>query len=331
MRWHEDAFIDFGRKFAVKTDGQAMRTAAPKGKFARKVHDQRYLFLMSVPFVIWMIIFCFGPISGWLMAFQDFSPAKGILGSPWVGLKHFIALFSSKQMLLVLRNTLVISFLGIMAANTFPIAFALSLNEVLNLRFKKTIQTITYLPHFVSYVVVANIFLTVFSADGVFNSLLTTLGIVRAPTLVWANKDMFWGMVTFVNVWKEIGWNSIIFLAAIASIDMEQYEAAVIDGCGRLQRIWHITLPSLLPVMVLLFILSLGDIFNAGFDASYLLGNPVTRETAEVIDTHVFRIGIENGMFSFSTAVTLFKIVIGFMMVFLSNQIAKRFSDYSLW
>ena len=304
---------------------------AHRSRFANRCYNQRYLILMIAPFVVWLAIFSFGPISGWLMSFQNYSPAKGLLGSDWVGLANFSKLFQTKQIVQVLRNTLVISSLGIVAGNVFPLIFALSLNEVSNLRFKKSIQTITYLPHFVSFVVVANIFLTLFSVDGAFNSLLMALGLIKAPTQVWADKNAFWGMVTFVNVWKEIGWNSIIYLATISAIDMEQYEAATIDGCGRFQKIRYITLPSLVPVMMLLWILSLGDIFNAGFDASYLLGNPVTRDVAEVIDTHVFRMGIENGMFSFSTAITLFKIVMGFILVFISNAVARRYSEYSLW
>lgn len=308
-----------------------MTTDTPRKKLLYTIYKQRYLFLMSVPFIIWICIFKFGPISGWLMAFEDYNPNKGILGSPWVGLKHFITLFDSKQMFQIIRNTVVISALGIITGNIFPLIFALSLNEVMNMPFKRTIQTITYLPHFVSFVVVANIFLTIFSVDGVYNSVLINLGIIDSPTQVWANKNNFWGMVTLVNVWKEIGWNSIIYLAAISSIAVEQYEAATIDGCGRFSRMWYITIPSILPVVVLLWILSLGDIFNAGFDASYLLGNPVTRDTSEVIDTYVFRIGIENGMFSLSTAVTLFKILIGFLMVYISNLIARRYSEYSLW
>lgn len=310
---------------------QSTAAANRKSKLSYKFYKQRYLLIMSVPFLVWIFIFCFGPISGWLMAFQDFNPNKGIFGSPWVGLKHFIALFSSKQILLVMRNTVVISILGILTGNICPLVFALSLNEVKNAPFKRTIQTISYLPHFVSFVVVANIFLTVFSVDGVFNTVMINLGLISNPTQVWADKNSFWGMITFVNVWKEIGWNSIIYLAAIASIDMEQYEAATIDGCGRFSRMWYITIPSILPMAMILWILSMGDIFNAGFDASYLLGNPVTRETSEVIDTYVFRIGIENGMFSFSTAVTLFKIFAGFIMVFITNSIAKKHTEHSLW
>jgi putative aldouronate transport system permease protein len=310
---------------------QTISAVPRKRKLTDVLYNQRYLFLMSVPFIVWIFIFCFGPISGWLMAFQDFNPNKGLFGSPWVGFKHFAMLFESKQMLLIFRNTVVISLLGIIAGNFCPLILALLLNEVNNMPLKRAIQTISYLPHFVSFVVVANIFLSLFSVDGVVNSVLMNLGIVKSPTQVWADKNSFWGMVTSVNIWKEIGWGSIIYLATIASVDVEIYEAAIIDGCGRFKRMLYITVPSIMPVAMLLWILSMGDIFNAGFDASYLLGNPVTRDTSEVIDTYIFRVGIQNGMYSFSTAATLFKTFIGVVMVVITNQIARRHTEYSLW
>lgn len=302
-----------------------------KRKLSELLYKQRYLYLMSLPFLVWILIFCFGPVSGWLMAFQDYNPNKGVLGSPWVGFKHFALLFESRQMLLIFRNTVAISILGIIAGNFCPLILALSLNEVANMPLKRTIQTISYLPHFVSFVVVANIFLSLFSVTGAVNGALMGLGVISGPTQVWADKNSFWGMVTFVNIWKEVGWGSIIYLATIASVDAEIYEAAIIDGCGRFKRMWHITIPSILPVAMLLWILSMGDIFNAGFDASYLLGNPVTRDTSEVIDTYVFKTGIQNGMYSLSTAASLFKITVGFIMVFITNQIARRHTEYSLW
>ena len=296
-----------------------------------KVFNQRYLFFMSLPFIVWILIFSFGPMFGWVMAFQDFNPSKGILGSPWVGLKHFALLFESKEALLVVGNTVVISFLSIIAGNILPMFLALSINELSNKALKRTIQTISYLPYFVSYVVVANIFLSIFSYDGVVNDILLELGFIDKRILVWADKDKFWGMVTFVNVWKELGWRSIIYLAAIASIDTQIYEAAMLDGCGRIKRIFHITIPSILHIVVLLWILSMGDIFKAGFDFSYLLGNSATREVSEVIDTYVFRLGMESGMYSFSTAVSLLKVLLGSVMVIITNKIARKYTEYSLW
>jgi putative aldouronate transport system permease protein len=260
---------------------QAASAVHRKKKVLSTIYKQRYLFLMALPCVVWIFIFVFGPVSGWLMAFEDFNPNKGVFGSPFVGFKHFAMLFESKQMLQIIRNTVVISLLWIVAQNFFPLVFALSLNEVTNMKFKRTMQTISYLPHFVSYVVVANIFLTMFSINGPINTVLLNLHLIETPTQVWSDKNLYWLMVTIVNLWKEIGWLSIIYLAAIAGIDPEVYEAAIIDGCGRFKRIAYITIPSILPVAMVLWILSLGDIFNAGFDPSYLLGNPVTRDTSE--------------------------------------------------
>ena len=300
-------------------------------RFLHKAYNQRFLYLMALPGIIWIFIFSFGPMQGWLMAFQDFNLNKGIWGSPFVGLKHFAQLFNSAEMLGILRNTVAISILGIIFGNLCPLLLALSINEVSAMPFKRTVQTIAYLPYFVSYVVVANLFLSMFGIDGVVNDILMSLKIIARPTQVWADKNSFWGMVTLVNVWKGIGWGTIIYLATIASVDTEIYEAAVIDGAGRFKRMQYITVPSILPVVIVLWILSLGSIFDAGFDASYLLGNAVTRETSEVIDTYVYRVGIGGGMYSFSTAASFFKMIIGFAMVLISNKLARTYTDYSLW
>jgi len=265
------------------------------------------------------------------MAFQDFNLNGGIWNSPYVGIKHFITLFNSAEMLNVIRNTVAISLLGIIFGNLCPLLLALSINEVNMMPFKRTIQTISYLPHFVSYVVVANLFLSMFSIDGMVNSFLMELGLITRPTQVWADKNNFWGMVTFVNVWKGVGWGTIIYLATIASVDTEIYESAVIDGAGRFKRMWYITLPSIMPVVIILWILSLGSIFDAGFDASYLLGNAVTRETSEVIDTYVFRVGLGGGQYSFATATSFFRMVVGFVLVLFTNSLARKYTEYSLW
>jgi len=295
------------------------------------MYKQRYLMLMSVPFIIWIFIFNFAPMSGWLMAFQDYNPNKGIGGSTWVGLKHFQVFFHNLEAIRAVRNTIAISSLNIIAGNIIPLILALLLNEVNKMFFKRTVQTITYLPHFVSYVVIANLFLTIFGLQGPVNEVLMNTGITSQPIKFWWNKDTFWYMLASANIWKEAGWGAIIYLAAIAGIDQELYESANVDGCGRFKKVLYITIPSILPTIIVLWILSLGDIFNAGFDASYLLGSAATRDTSDVISTYVYRYGITMGMYSFSTAVNLMQIMFGFILIFISNKISKRLTDYSLW
>ncbi|MGE5585058.1 MAG: ABC transporter permease [Bacillota bacterium] len=297
----------------------------------KTMYQQRCLMMMSIPFLIWIFIFEFGPMFGWLMAFVQYDPNKGILGSQWAGLRYFKMFFEDPDIWLILRNTVMISFLYILSSNVFPLILALMISEVGDGYFKRALQTVTYLPHFVSFVVVANIFLTLFGMRGPVNELLRGLGWTDRPVLFWQDKNIFWYMVTFVRSWKEIGWGAIIYLAAIASVDQEMYEAAKIDGCGRFRAMWHITIPSILPTITLLWVLNMAGIFNAGFDASYLLGNAMTREASQVIDTYVYELGISMGMYSFSTAVNLLQTAVGFAFVFITNTIARKLTDYSLW
>jgi putative aldouronate transport system permease protein len=295
------------------------------------LYKQRYLLLMSIPFLIWIFVFHFGPMYGWLMAFQNYNPNEGVLHSEWVGLRHFISFFQNAEAIRAVRNTIAISSLNIVAGNFVPLILALMLNEVHKTVFKRTIQTISYLPHFVSYVVIANLFLAILGLQGPVNELLMGLGLVKLPVKFWWNDRAFWYMIAGINTWKEAGWGAIIYLAAISGINQELYEAATVDGCGRFKRIWYITIPSILPTVIVLWILSLGDIFNAGFDASYLLGNAATRNSSDVIATYVYRYGINMGMYSFTTAISLMQICIGFILIFLSNTLARKFTDYSLW
>jgi len=319
------------KSMKLEKKGEIQSGRATNSQIWGTLYRQRYLLLMSVPFIIWIFIFCFGPMYGWLMAFQNYDPNKGVWKSEWVGFRHFISFFQNPEALRAVRNTVAISGLNIIAGNIFPLILALMLNEVNNILFKRTVQTISYLPHFVSYVVIANIFLTILGLQGPVNEILMKLGLTKQPIKFWWNKHIFWYMVTAVNVWKEVGWGAIIYLAAIAGVDQELYEAATVDGCGRFRKIWYVTIPAILPTVIVLWILSLGDIFNAGFDASYLLGNPATRDTSDVIATYVYRYGINMGMYSFTTAVSLMQIFIGFILVFISNTLAKKFTDYSLW
>jgi len=307
--------------------GAAPASARTAG-LMRKILKQRVLLLFSIPFVVWAFVFHYLPLWGWLMAFQNYNPGMGVLGSDWVGIRHFRNFFEDELFLLLMRNTIAISVLNIAAATIGAIGLAVLLNEVRGIVFKRTVQTISYLPHFISYVVVANLFLTLLSpGDGLVNRLLMSLGLVREPIFFFAEERLFWPLVAFINLWKEVGWDAIIYIAAMSAIDPEQYDAAAVDGAGRLRRIWHVTLPGIRPTVVVLLILSASGILSAGFDPSYLLGNPMVYNYSEVLDTYVYRMGLQQGMYSFATAVGLFRLVVSLLVLYLVNRLAKRFGD----
>ncbi|ALS27858.1 protein lplB [Paenibacillus sp. 32O-W] len=305
-----------------------LTAALQRGRLWRKIRKQKILLCFSIPFVIWAIVFCYAPIWGWIMAFQDYNPGKGIMGSAWVGFKHFQTFFQDEMLFALLRNTLAISVLNIVFGTLGAVILALLLNEVKGVFFKRTVQTVSYLPHFISYVVVANLFLTLLSpSDGLVNRMLMKLGIIDEPIFFFAEPHLFWILVVGINVWKSIGWDAIIYIAAMSAVDTELYDAASVDGAGRLRKMWHITLPCIRPTIVVLLILSVSGILNAGFDPSYLLGNPMVREYSEVIDTYVYRMGLGNAMYSFATAVGLFRLVVSLVLLFIVNHIAKRLGE----
>jgi putative aldouronate transport system permease protein len=285
---------------------------------------------MSFPFLVHLIIFRYLPIWGWTMALQDFKPTLGFFGQKWVGFKHFTALFSDSEFPRVMRNTLAMSTINLVLGTFFCITLALSLNELRNITMKRTIQTISYLPHFVSWVVAANIVLTLLASDGALNELLLNLGIVKEPVIFMGKEKLFWWVIGFSNVWKNIGWGAIIYLAAIAGLDPQLYEAADIDGASRLQKIFHITLPGIKPTIIVLLIMNIGWIMNAGFEQPYLLQNTLVKEYSTTIDIFVLERGMGMGQYSFSTAAGIFKSVVSLMLVFLTNRLAKRFGQERL-
>lgn len=292
---------------------------------------QRYLFLMSFPFLAWLFVFNYIPIWGWTMAFQNYRPGKPFWDQQWVGLEHFAELFSDERFYLVLRNTLAMSFLNLIAGYTVPILFAILLNEVRVRAFKRSVQTIAYLPHFVSWVIAAGLITKMLSTDGgIVNDILLGLHLIDKPIQFMANKHMFWWIVTLADVWKETGWNSIIFLAAIIGIDPELYEAATVDGAGRLRRIWHITLPGIRPTIMVMLILSIGWLTSIGFEKQYLLGNPLVKDYAEVLDLYVLNYGIKVGRYSYGTAIGMFNSVVSIMLLLVSNGIFKRLTKESV-
>jgi putative aldouronate transport system permease protein len=286
---------------------------------------QKYLLLMSVPFMIWLFIFRYIPLWGWTMAFQQYRPGVAFMKQKWVGLKYFIEMFNDPQFYLVMRNTLVMSFLGLLIGFTLPIVLAIMINEVRSIAFKKTIQTISYLPHFVSWVIVASMFSKMLSTDnGAVNQLLMALGLIPKPVQFMAVPRYFWWIITFADLWKEIGWNSIIFLAAIAGIPQELYEAARVDGAGRFRSIWHITLPGILTTIMVILIMNIGHFINIGFEKQFLMRNNIVREYSDVLDIYILDRGINAARFAFGTAAGIFRSVVSVILIFAANSASRK-------
>jgi putative aldouronate transport system permease protein len=288
--------------------------------------------MMVLPGIIFVLIFSYIPMYGVLMAFQDYSIFKGFMNSPWVGLKHFRMFFESPEFNEVMRNTIVISFLKFFIGFPAPILLALMLNEIKNMAFKRVVQTVSYLPHFISWVIVAGFVMSLLSTDnGSVNILIEKLNFIEEPINFLSLPEYFWTILVTTGVWKEIGFGSIVYLAAIAGIDPHLYEAAAMDGASRFKQMFLITLPSIMPVVIIFMILAVGNLLNAGFEDILLLGiNPVLRDVSDVIDTYVFRVGIQNSRYSYATAVGLFKAVISVGLLTMANYIARR-SGNSLW
>ncbi|MGN7165935.1 ABC transporter permease [Paenibacillus cellulositrophicus] len=288
--------------------------------------------LMVIPALILIFIFSYIPMYGVLMAFQDYNIFNGFWNSPWVGFKHFSMFFHAPEFWTILRNTIIISLLKFGIGFPAPIILALMLNEVRQMFFKRLVQTISYLPHFLSWVIVAGFAMSILSTDnGSLNILLQKLHLIKEPIGFLGRAEYFWGIIVSTSVWKEIGFNSIVYLAAIAGINPSLYEAASIDGAGRVKQVFMITIPSIMPVVVIFMILAIGNLLSAGFEDILLLGaNPVLRDVASVIDTYVYRVGITNQRYSYATAVGLFKAVISVGLLTFANYFARR-SGNSLW
>ena len=287
-----------------------------------------YLFFL-VPAVL-LFIFRYIPIYGVVIAFQDFRIGRGIMGSPFNGFAHFKNFFEGPFFFRLMSNTLVISFLKLGFSFPAPIILALLVNELRNMSFKRAIQSISYLPHFMSWVVLAGILIEVISPQrGILGYLYSLFG-ATAPNLL-AEPRLFRGLLVFTEIWKEVGWGTVIYLAAMSGINPELYESAQIDGANRLQSALHVTIPSLAQVITILFILRLGDILDAGFDQIFVLYNPLVYEVADIIDTYVYRVGLQQRQLDFSAAVGLFKNVVGVILLLTANVVIKRFSDHGIW
>lgn len=286
-------------------------------------------FIMILPGLIWLIMFSIVPMVGIVMAFQNYNPSLGFFRSPWVGLSNFKYLFSMSDARRVIINTFIISISKIVLNLLIPITFAILLNEVQHLKFKKIIQTIVYLPHFLSWVILASVLLNIFSLDGIVNQILRLLG--REPIIWFSESQYFRKLVVGTDVWKEFGFNAVIYLAALTGIDPNLYEAAAIDGCGRLRRVFKITIPGITPTIVLMAVLGLGNALNAGFDQVFNLYNPMVYSTGDILDTWVYRIGLVNLQFSLATTAGLFKSVISFSLIVISYILAYKFADYKVF
>ncbi|MBW7454002.1 ABC transporter permease subunit [Paenibacillus sepulcri] len=283
-----------------------------------------------MPGLIYFLIFKIAPMWGLIIAFKDYSPFAGIWGSPWVGFKYFVDFFSSAYFYMMFRNTLVISLMNIIFYFPAPIILALLINEIRSAKFKRLNQTIIYMPHFLSWVVITGITFFMLSSDiGLVNKFIVNAG--GEPVAFLSNPKLFWWVLLVQNTWKEVGWGTILFLAAITQIDPSQYEAATIDGASRMQRLLRITLPSILPTIIVLFILRLGQVMDVGFEQVLLMGNPFVRDVAEVFDTYSYNQGINQGNFSIAVTVGIFKSLAGLIMVIISNRIVKRMGHTGIY
>lgn len=301
-----------------------------KETFIENLSRHKEYYIMLIPGLLFFLVFCYGPMYGLIIAFQDYYPLKGISGSGFVGLKHFKALFSDPFFLTVLKNTLIISVYKLLIGFPAPILLCLALNEIKNAKFKKIAQSVSYLPHFVSWVVVSGIIIEFLSPSrGPINILLQSLGFDSVFFL--AETEYFRGVLVLSDVWKTIGWGSIVYLAAVTGVDPALYEAAEMDGAGRIKKIIHITLPALVPIITVMLIMESGKILNDSFEQVYNFLTPSTYSVGDVISTFVYRMGIQNMQYSFTTAVDLFKNIISFALVLLTNYVARKTNDYALW
>ncbi|WP_342433089.1 ABC transporter permease subunit [Neobacillus sp. FSL H8-0543] len=298
-------------------------------KKKKKRGGQLEYHLMMAPGMIFLIIFSFVPMFGIIMAFQDYSPAKGILGSDWVGFDNFTYMLQIPDSMKILRNTLVIAVGKIIFGTLVPIVFALLLNEIRLKWAKKSIQTIVYLPNFLSWAVLAAVFINMFDFHGPINNFLQALG--HDPIMFLGSNDWFRSIIVSTDVWKGFGYGAIVYLAALTGIDPGQYEAASIDGANRFNKLVHVTLPGILPTIMLITALNLGNILNAGFDQIFALYNPIVYETGDVIDTYVYRVGLLGQQYSFATAIGLLKSVVACILILSANELSKKLTNMRIF
>ncbi|OPJ61386.1 putative multiple-sugar transport system permease YteP [Clostridium oryzae] len=297
------------------------------------IKSQKELIFMSVPFLAYIFLFAYAPIWGWIMAFQNYVPGVSFFHQQWVGLKQFKILFTGQEFLRVLRNTLAMASIQLVLGFVSAIILALLLNEIKNIFIKRSVQTISYLPHFLSMIIATGIVANVLSADtsiGIINNVLIKLHIISQPILFLGIPKLFWGIVGATSVWKEVGWNTIIYLSAIASIDPALYEAASIDGAGRFQKMLHITLPGIKATFMVLFIMSIGNILSSGFEIQYFLGNGLVSDYSTNLDIYVLQHGLQQANYSLATAAGIFKTGVSIILLLVANFIAGKLGEEQL-
>lgn len=312
----------------------------PKKSFLVRLHEEKYLQVMALLGIVWMLVFNYIPMYGILIAFKKnffiTTPlfSKKFFTTPWApngGFQHFINFFKDEEFFNVMANTLGISILKLIFNFTLPIVFALLLNEVRNIKFKKAVQTITYMPHFLSWVVLGGILTTWLGEGGLFNELLIKIGVLKEGVAFLAYPKYFWAITVISDLWKELGWSAIIYLAAISGIDQEMYEAAKVDGASRWKQIWTITLPSIAPTVTIMFILAVGGLLNTNFDQILVLNNPLNAPRSNVLDIYVYQTAMRGMRYSYASAIGLFKSIVAFILLFIANQVTKKLNDTSLF
>lgn len=292
-------------------------------------NDSVMLWFIAIPGILYFIIFKYVPLLGNVIAFQDFNIFQGIKGSPFVGWKHFSFMFRHEEFMNILKNTVLLSFYQMIIGFPAPLLLALLLNEIRLSTYKRTIQTLLYLPHFLSWVIVGGIFINILSLDGVVNQLTAMFGIHAKDFMT--DKGFFRSIVVLSGIWKEVGWGMIIYLAAMSNVNPHLYEAAVVDGAKRWRQMWSITIPSIAPAIIILFLLRIGNLLDANIEQLLVMLNPLVRSVGEVIDTYVYRAGLMGGLFSFTTAIGLFKSLIGLVLVISLNQLSKRMTGEGIY
>ncbi len=320
-------------KFGAELPQQPKRAtdAGRQRTLLRRLLSQKYLQVMALLGVAWMIIFNYIPMYGIIIAFKQYVITHSISEAPWVGLDHFKAFFEDEELPGVIWNTLGISLIKLIIGFPLPILFALFLNELRSIRLKKAVQTISYLPHFLSWVILGGILATWLADVGIINHILMALHVIKEPISYLAEPKYFWGIVVTSDIWKELGWSAIIYLAAIAGVSPDLHEAATIDGAGRFQRMWHVTLPGIKSTITILFILAVSGILNSNFDQILVLRNSLNESASSVIDVYVYQTGLVNNRFSYSTAVGLIKSLIALVLLLIANSVSKKLNETSLF
>ncbi|KUP22607.1 ABC transporter permease subunit [Paenibacillus sp. DMB5] len=309
-----------------------MSSIPAKHRLRSRIWQQRYLLILTLPVVIWMIVFNYIPMYGLIIAFQEYTPFQGFIHSPWLGLGNFRELFADPTFRDSLYNTFKISIAKLVFGFPAPIILALLLNELVFKRFKRIVQSLTYLPYFVSWVLVVGFMYTLLDPDtGIISKLLVNLGVIGSDTMLMGDSRSFLVLVVFTEIWKNIGWNSIIYLAAIAGIDPQLYEAAVVDGANRFRRVWHITLPALKPTIIILLILSIGGLVNSNFDQMFMMQNSLTQDAANVLSVYSYKMGLVAGRFSYGTAIGLFQSIVAFILMYIANFASNKLTKESLF